>query len=421
MGPLLALPTHRGGWLDPRELVRRLTLWQQLAREYEPAGPVYAPGNAPDWFDLIQAMLRLAPDHRLEALKQAAGLTGAAGNAVRFALGGEAKEKLNASLLAGAARARDPFAPFPPLFIMRKDLRPTIKLPTGLGWEILHRGRASSRGLVLEIVACERGSEAGDPRVPATPQKSVEIGYEYDWWMSEIQAVRCETSTWPANPELAMANGAAGIASRMDSPPSVFSPTAPYLEPLFDQDTPLGEMATLALALGLVSRDPGCRGLAVDAAIGMIEDGRCVGGELGSVYAKLNTVPGAVRLNRVATAMGEIARVSALHRQVAMRTLEGMFVRLRPPIPPDLHHLLGPLHEWLTATGEALAEVAHAPLLTLQGGGKTATLAKALLAMKAQSRGPQREIVYYAALQGRIERIRRWTDRCRGGTGEVQI
>jgi hypothetical protein len=48
--PLLAAPTHTRGWIDPRELARRLRRLQEQARE-------------PLMFDLVQALLRLAPDH----------------------------------------------------------------------------------------------------------------------------------------------------------------------------------------------------------------------------------------------------------------------------------------------------------------------------------------------------------------------
>ena len=50
IGPMLSAPTHKFGWLEPREFVRRC----KEAESYEEV-PIA---------DLIQALLRLAPDHR---------------------------------------------------------------------------------------------------------------------------------------------------------------------------------------------------------------------------------------------------------------------------------------------------------------------------------------------------------------------
>ena len=57
-GPLLALPTHTGGWIAPAALVARLT----------------EVGEDVDEPELLQALLRLAPDGRAAALAAAADL-----------------------------------------------------------------------------------------------------------------------------------------------------------------------------------------------------------------------------------------------------------------------------------------------------------------------------------------------------------
>src|SRR5207245_3735031 len=53
--PMLACPTHHGGWIDPQILVERLRQWHDTGLEQSR-------------YDFIQALLRLAPDHRKEAL-----------------------------------------------------------------------------------------------------------------------------------------------------------------------------------------------------------------------------------------------------------------------------------------------------------------------------------------------------------------
>lgn len=72
--PLLSAPTHARFWIDPRALVERMRAWEQL-------------DQTPDVFDQVQALLRLAPDHRAAALRQASSLNGEYGAAVRYALG----------------------------------------------------------------------------------------------------------------------------------------------------------------------------------------------------------------------------------------------------------------------------------------------------------------------------------------------
>jgi hypothetical protein len=69
-GRYLPLRTHAGGWIDPRALVERLR---------EPASAE----------ELATALLRLAPDHRDEALEAARDVPGRPGELLRCALGGE--------------------------------------------------------------------------------------------------------------------------------------------------------------------------------------------------------------------------------------------------------------------------------------------------------------------------------------------
>ena len=93
---LLATPTHAGGWIDPRELVRRAKLLDSVKQD----------GDA---IDQIQALLRLAPEHRSTALKAARTVSGEFGQALRYALGGVEKIGADSALWVAAARARSPF------------------------------------------------------------------------------------------------------------------------------------------------------------------------------------------------------------------------------------------------------------------------------------------------------------------------
>ncbi len=87
----VAAPTHRGGWIEPAVLVRRL-------RDRPPASLL----------DLVAAILRLAPGGRDSALDAASDLGGEAGAAVRYALGGDEAIGATAPWWVAAARVRAP-------------------------------------------------------------------------------------------------------------------------------------------------------------------------------------------------------------------------------------------------------------------------------------------------------------------------
>ncbi|WHT15829.1 DUF6493 family protein [Crossiella sp. CA-258035] len=87
--------THLGGWLDPVVFVRRLARRPEAALD-----------------DVVDGLLRLAPDTRAEALELAAQLTGPYAVAVRFALGGPETPARDWLGLA-AAKARHPEAADP--------------------------------------------------------------------------------------------------------------------------------------------------------------------------------------------------------------------------------------------------------------------------------------------------------------------
>ena len=97
--PLLAAPTHTQGWIDPLLFVPRLRdiddSWISKNKE-----------------DLMQALLRLAPEHRDLALEKCQDLPGRVGRIVRYALGGhespKASENHEYEIWVTAGRARSP-------------------------------------------------------------------------------------------------------------------------------------------------------------------------------------------------------------------------------------------------------------------------------------------------------------------------
>nr|WP_221471419.1 DUF6493 family protein [Amycolatopsis umgeniensis] len=87
--------THQGGWLDPVVFVSRMLEHPEAPED-----------------DVADALLRLAPDTRPEALTLASALTGPHADTIRYALGGPSISQTGWTALA-AARARHPEAADP--------------------------------------------------------------------------------------------------------------------------------------------------------------------------------------------------------------------------------------------------------------------------------------------------------------------
>ena len=101
------------------------------------------------------------------------------------------------------------------------------------------------------------------------------------------------------------------------------------------------------------------------------------------VLVRLN-VGGWIKLDRVASALGEVASDSELARSVVRTTLENFVVSLET-MPSDVHHVLSLLLEVLTELGLGVNALVRDALNTVKGPktvkglSKTDRVAKALL------------------------------------------
>jgi hypothetical protein len=162
----------------------------------------------------------------------------------------------------------------------------------------------------------------------------------------------------------------------------------------------------LVAALSLTSMDPEARGRAIDATLGAIGDGRCADGALGTMFGVL-LGHGRLKLNRVGSALLEIARTGPLARWVCADIGLALLGTIPSPPPGDLHHLLEALRELLTAAGRPIDGSAVAVLGPLVGKTKTGRLATDLLALRGASEVPAD--VRAEAVAGRIARLVRWS------------
>src|SRR5262249_25319465 len=127
------------------------------------------------------------------------------------------------------------------------------------------------------------------------------------------------------------------------------------LEPLLEPDTPLEQMGLLLLALGLAAKDPGENGLATDALIAAIDDGRVDGELLGGVLAEL-LPSGLVKAARFAKTLGQAARSSLLHSFTVATAIERSLRGDPGKAPRDMSALLEVLRELLAERQEPLRD-----------------------------------------------------------------
>jgi hypothetical protein len=219
--------------------------------------------------------------------------------------------------------------------------------------------------------------------------------------------VAWSATVWPLNREPFFAVGADEIASNLDWDEAEWGNRA-FLDPLLDPDVSLAPMATLLLALGLAAKEPGEHGLATDAAIGAIEDGRLDGQKLGTTMAWLWPT-GLVKAARWAKTLGEVARASALHAHVVRTGIERSLHGNPKKAPRDLHALLELFRELVVEAGAAVTDEQTRSLLQgIKGSGKAAKAAKALLECDQSPSARHVEVVLREALLHRMTRAERW-------------
>jgi hypothetical protein len=389
--PLLACPTHRSGWIDPREFVSRLEFYQQEGLE-------------PAEHDLIQGLLRLAPDHRAGVLARVANLPGQCASAFRFALGGPLEDlSLPALVLVAAGRARTPFADLTELSSLADVDGPDAFTPATYSWQVNHSDPESQTHWARLYISVQPGT-IRPTIIRDIPTVLLHACRHMSDFASggETGLNRWKGTVWPANLDPYFALGArvdAGLYRQV----SLLKQRATFLEPLFDPNVPFSEMAQLHLALCLTEQAAEVTGLAVDALVELIRDGRCLGRELGGVLARMLS-SGLIKLNRLGKHLDTVARASLLHAHVCAEIVQNSCLSLTE-IPKGLHDLLAPLLQWLSALQRGF-DPALRPLLETAASGKTGTLAKKLLSLTSSLQ--RREQLFLEALEGRVHRAEVW-------------
>ncbi len=395
--PLLAAPTHAGGWIDPRVLGGRLRTWEES-------------GAQPDLPDQVQCLLRLAPDFRSEAIQSLSFSASEFARACRFALGGDLCEPaVQPELWIAALRSRDPVASSAVLMKKFGVLGPdAIEPATYLENIEAFKQEPSRHQRLTNILLTQPPKPDGNNELANCPTILIHESNESSW----TPALDKTTTSFfsienilPANRESYFAYQSRLVASGMNRAGAYVG----LWDVLFDPDVPVNLNARYVIAIALSSKQQEVHRLAIDAVISAVADGRIDGDAFGEVLGKLvlseNISPG-----RWATALREVSSISALHARFAHHAIEGCFQGM--PLPekggqPNVP-LLEVLHD--LATGDAaivLQPNTCTYLRSVTGKGKGAILAKLLLDMP-QPDSANSLAALMQTIEIRLQRAERW-------------
>ncbi|WP_254507506.1 DUF6493 family protein [Anatilimnocola floriformis] len=390
---LLCAPTHQHGWLDPLVFVARLQAT-----------------TTPRTADLLQALIRLAPDHRAAALESARDLPDDWGAAVRYALGGppptefiESDERFSLWLAAG--RSRQAFGPLTDLALAGGPSRETIIAEPTFAWQAIDRNPASRWSSTMTL---KLSINPGLPRAEENalrPTLAIREDNLHNWANFGVEWSKAWLiPLWPANLDAVLAEGVRQLRVRIDEPASTFEPNYVYLQPLLRPDVSWSELSWLAIWLALLSKDSSSRGMAIDVLITGIEDGRA---QLQfDVLAKLATGEW-FKLNRLADAGREVARVSPRHAWWWAELLQRFLAQLAT-WPTEAHHLLTLLLELLSELQLSLNAEFRSTFESRTVTGKSAKVLKSILALQAKPNSAARQQAHSLALETALSRAERW-------------
>jgi hypothetical protein len=409
--PLLAAPTHAGGWIDPRALVERFRRRCRL--------PI---ADEPD--DLVLAMLRLAPDHRATALADAKDLRGEQGSAIRYALGSN-DETIGptAPLWVAAARARSPWADDPAVEARHPGLGPDAGRAAEYCIDGMKQMRGWSGRHQLQIGRKPDVPEGAKARsdLPTVAYHSVQWVFGGQW--------PSPASLWP----IALDSFCAAAAQQMiesSESSSDWQGNRGFLLPLLDPDVPLRPMARFLLSVCLNAKLPEVAGLATDVLIAAIDHRRLDAETLAEslcaawrlrvetwtyipVGAEAPATPPSVGLMkpaRWAKALGEVSGSSLLHARLIAQAVEHVLAdeATASRTIASLIPLLELLRETSVTTGRTVSTEARAYLGKIETGGKTGRVVRDLLALREIPNPTMWRKLAIQALARRITRAERW-------------
>lgn len=383
--PLLSFPTHDHGWIDPRAFVERLRQFDLSELETRRV-------------DFRYGLLRLAPDFREEAMREAAGLPQPIHRIVCYALGREASitsddRDWKAEWLA-AGRVRSPRGQLDELAPL--DLPPAANAVVPAQFHVhLERLPADSEERKYQFYVETEPFVDVEPALPTdlnvaeypvlvvTQRLAGDNDYYMPAWVEAWLA-----SLWPSSTEPFVLGAVQKLLLQIDRPTSSAEviASASLLSPLLIAERGWPPTAIYALWLAMFSRDADARAVAIDALVEGLLDGRAHPEPLGEILVEIAAYNWA-KLNRLADGLRQVARISPWGALVVSRILDRLIASWQL-LPRDAHHILELQLELLLRIHGRLGELARQPLEASSGGGKTAKLAKQLLGLDGSSNSP---------------------------------
>lgn len=390
---LLSTPTHKGGWIDPRVLVKKVNSLDTKRDR--------------DKFDECFSLLRLSYDYREEALAELIESKDEYCRALRYVLDPQYESKFGSmDLWVAASRARHP---------IREDqslIKRTGKNQSGIttGGEFTISVKPSGRlddGTKSTYNCLQMNVE---PAPPKDSEYFTGALYENQTsWSHHFPEPLWLFSLWPAGMEVLQSRAVCLLSNNIDlSEITVARENRVYVEMLIEPDTPMTPMPLASLSIALNAKMPDETGPALEALIAAIQDGRLDQYKLTeglSLY--LNTdlfMP-----NRLGKILLEAGRVSPLHNLVIADTIQMLVPNIDNKPPRGFHCLLETLLQLLSESNEKLSSASiREALKKLSATGKTKKLVKQILDLKGELNTNFRQEARFIALEGRLERARHW-------------
>lgn len=313
--PLLSMPTHLGGWINPAILADRLERIAEVR-------------GRPDRFDACQAILRLAPveDERTSGrLRSLSSPVAAAALSVMGIGRAPDDEGLRRAARVAAVLGNPVVVNEPPEY---KHHSPIVGVAFPTADDGVELRRDDPVGMSL--------TKLGKPRRDR-------------YWWNAASAVIAQASparmswatlTAPRSPGVLGAAAAMGLASDLDSNRSSDAHHV-ALAALIDSDIPLDIGAHAGLAIALSARNDSSGTVAVDLVAEAGADGRLDPELLGSLLAQFSNGE-LTSLARSAARLQQIGPMSALHADQVRRVIIALLAELKTT-PRDIHSMLGVL------------------------------------------------------------------------------
>ncbi len=413
--PLLAAPTHRGGWLAPAVFVSRFLAELSAGRE---------PGK----FDLMAALLRLAPDGRKEALNRIQDLGEPYGRLLRYALGGgdQARSSDPSHWWLAAARGRDPFG------LLTDWPWPTQKRPVGYRWsaemvesksfEQTHRnpkilveaeaGLPVVQGFLTKVVEKVKTKVKGGPteaHYPTLVTPEVSLERSHYWQYLDLSAdwlVEWQLQIWPAQHDAMLVLAIRSLVDGIDCQTRANTPHHAYLQGGFERDRPWGELRILTMWLSLLSKDHQAQVTATEAWHEGIETGQADLELAVPVLLRIAECPELIKANRLGQCVRTLSSGSVLHAHWSFSVLDALLGYKGSEIH-GVHHLLETQLEIALCNGFAPSAQARVYLESVSKKSKSGKLAQRLLQERPECPEVQ-EAVKHLALSHRLATVRRW-------------